>query len=84
MACCVQVLEDSLSEADGTLAGLSEHHMQWKSAVRQARAAVNTLLADSLLTAAYLVYCGPLEPSRRDGLLSDWMSRFDTISYSMH
>jgi len=78
----LQVLEESVSKADETIDCMSVHHVNWKLKVKQARMALRTVIADALLTAAFVVYCGPLEQTMRDGLLSDWLSRCETGNFS--
>jgi len=78
----LQATEESISEADDTMDRVAVHHVEWKSKMRQARAALRTLLTDALLTAGYVVYCGPLEQPLRDSLLSNWLSRYETTDFS--
>jgi len=75
-------VEESVSEADDTMDRMAVHHIEWKSKLRQARTALRTLLADALLTAGYVVYCGPLEQSQCDNLVSDWLTRYETGNFS--
>ena len=80
--CLVQMIEESVSEADTMMDCMSVYHAEWKSKLRRARSALRTLLADSLLAAGYLVYCGPLEQPLHDSLLSDWLSQCETVDSS--
>jgi len=57
------------------------HHMQWKTKIKQARMALRTLVADALVTAGYVIYCGSLDQPLRDSLLSDWLSRCETANF---
>jgi len=70
-----------MDEARVTMDGVSLHDVDWKSSIKTAQTALQTAIADALLTAAYVIYCGPLSQTLRDGLLSDWLSRCKTANY---
>ena len=77
----VQAMEKSVDEASATMDGIYAHYLNWKSAIRQARTSLQTAISDALLTAAYVIYCGPLSQTVRDSLLSDWLGRCKTSNY---
>jgi len=78
----MQAMEKTISDADDMMDRMSVHHIEWKSKMKQARMALQTVLADALLTAGYVVYCGPLEQPVRTSLLSDWIAQCETTNFS--
>jgi len=74
-------MEKSLDEASVMMDRMSVHHVDWKSKIKQARMALRTAVPDALLTAGYVTYCGPFSQTVRDGLLSDWLTRFETANF---
>jgi len=76
----VQAMEKSLDEMSEVMDCLSVHHVEWKSKMKRARAALRTAITDALLTAGYVTYCGPLDQSLRDDLLSDWVAHCKTAN----
>jgi len=77
----MQAMEKSLDEADVMMDHMSLHHAEWKSMRKQACTALQTTIPDALLTAGYVIYCGPLGQSVRDGMLSDWLTRCETSNF---
>lgn len=74
-------MEKLISEASDTMDHLSLHHVEWKLKMKQARMALRTAITDALLTAGYVIYCGPLDQLLRNNLLADWLTRCETTDF---
>jgi len=74
-------MDESVSEASDMMDRLSVHRVEWKSKMKQARAALRTAITDALLSAGSVTYCGPLDQLRRDNLLLDWVTRCETANF---
>jgi len=74
-------MDESISKASDLMDRLSVHRAEWKSKIKQARAALRTAITDALLTAGYVTYCGPFDQFLRDSLLSDWVTRCETANF---
>ncbi|KAK1931064.1 Dynein heavy chain 6 [Phytophthora citrophthora] len=62
-----------LQNAEKLTIGLSDERVRWKSSIKLLKQEGNTILGDSFLVAASMIYLGPFDGNHRDELLTRWI-----------
>ncbi|KAJ8313861.1 hypothetical protein KUTeg_008422 [Tegillarca granosa] len=71
----MQSIEKRIARAVNLMEHMSMQHFLWKSELKKARHHVLTAPGDALITAACVVYHGPIEDKYRAELMHDWLDR---------
>ena len=68
-------MERYIADSANLLDNVTVHQRLWKSNVKEARARLHAVIANSVIAAACVVYFGPLDQEVRLKLLLDWLKR---------
>ena len=68
-------MERYIADSANLLDNVTVHQRLWKSNVKEARARLHAVIANSVIAAACVVYFGPLDQGVRSKLLLDWLKR---------
>jgi dynein heavy chain len=68
-------LESKLDRADKLVGGLSGERVQWETNITMFEAAMENLIGDALVAAAFASYAGPFDSIYRADLVSTWISK---------
>uniref|UniRef100_A0A8W8M9M4 AAA+ ATPase domain-containing protein n=1 Tax=Magallana gigas TaxID=29159 RepID=A0A8W8M9M4_MAGGI len=71
----MQSIEKKIARSVNLMEHMSMQHYLWKSELRKAKHNVLTAPGDALITAACVLYHGPLSDRNRSELLHDWLDR---------
>lgn len=71
----LQSIEKKIARSVNLMEHMSMQHYLWKSELRKAKHNVLTAPGDALITAACVLYHGPLSDRNRSELLHDWLDR---------
>ena len=71
----LQNIERKIARAVNLMENMSMQHYLWKSELRKAKHQIFTAPGDALVTAACVLYHGPLSDKYRAELLQDWLDR---------
>ncbi|XP_069111191.1 dynein heavy chain domain-containing protein 1-like isoform X1 [Argopecten irradians] len=71
----MQSIEKMIARACNLMENMSMQHYLWKSELKKAKNHVLTAPGDALVTAAAVLYHGPLQDKFRADLLQDWLDR---------